>query len=63
VDEKYLVKWGGTIIYMASFFYKLFRRMNGKMRQTILNKMIWGKQGILITTYYQHLYKKMAGSS
>ena len=54
---------GGIIIYMIAFFYKLFRRMNGKMRQTILNKMIWGKQGILITTYYQHLYKKMAGSS
>ncbi len=52
-----------TIIYMASFFYKLFRRMNGKMRQTIFNKMIWGNQDILIPTYYQYLYKKMAGSS
>ena len=54
---------GGIIIYMIAFFYKLFRRMNGKMRQTIFNKMIRGKQGILIPTYYQYLYKKMAGSS
>lgn len=43
---------------MIAFFYKLFRRMNCKMRQTIFNKMIQGKQGILITTYYKHLYKK-----